>query len=105
MGDMSAHLSNPVAVLRPRTNPMGPVRNARRRWRRRRGMTDSVRIRGCLRIISVRISFAVFYGSTMKRKAGDRRGGVGIIDGCETVWKPLTSRHRICSEMYEMIDD
>jgi len=85
MGDMSAHLSNPVAVLKPRTNPIGPVRNARR-WLWRRGMMDGVRIRSHLRMFSVKISFAVSYGSKMKRGVGDRKGGAGIIGDCKTMW-------------------
>ena len=104
MGDTSGYLSDPVAVLNPRTSPIGPARNARRHWRGR-GMMDCVRIRDYLRVPSVRISFAVFCGSMTDWRMGDRRGDVDMIDDYKTMQRPLTSQHPICSGMCEVVDN
>lgn len=49
-------------------------------------MMEGVRIRSYLRVLfSVKISFALSYGSEMKRGVGDRRDGVGIIGDCRTM--------------------
>jgi len=82
-----------VGVLRPRTNPIGPARGARRHgWEK--GVMDGVLIRDHLRTLSVRISFAVSYGSVIEKRVGDGRGNVGIIDDHKITRGPSTSQHQ-----------
>jgi len=91
-----------MAVLRPRTNPIGSARSAQRRgWERR----DGVRIRGYLGVPSVRIPLGGVHGPGIERKVGDRRGEVGMIDDHRIQKRLWTSQHRMHSELDNPIDN
>lgn len=101
MGNVYGYLSIPTAALRPRTNPIGPARSARRSgWEK----GDGVQIRGCLGILFVTSPFGALCGSAIEREVGDRKGDVGVIDDRRIPRRLSTSQHRIHSELDNPID-
>jgi len=78
VGDLSGHLSNPVAGSRPRTNSIDPARSAQCRWER--GVVGGIRVRSYRRELFSGTSFAVSYGSVVKRGVGGGRSDVGFVD-------------------------
>jgi hypothetical protein len=59
------------------------------------------RVRDYLRTLSVRISFAVSYGSAIESGVEDRRCDVGIIDDRKITKRLSTSQHQRRSERYK----